>query len=209
MSEDPVTSTGGTENPASPGQEDRSVGALELFFDLVFVYAMSQVTNLMLGDISWLGFGRGALSLAAIWWAWVCFVWLAGGLVDFGGPIISGMQGWHVLPSCFIERHGNVIIIALGEAIVQVGATADGDATKPWLLAGVALGVLICAGLWGPTSAVSAPTRSGGCSAPEVCGKLSWPVTPTATFTCRSSASSSSRSGCTRRSRAPTSRSRR
>ncbi|NJC24507.1 low temperature requirement protein LtrA [Arthrobacter pigmenti] len=64
---------------------DRSVGTLELFFDLVFVYAMSQVTILMLADISWTGFGRGLLTLAAVWWAWVCYAWLTNSS-DHAGP---------------------------------------------------------------------------------------------------------------------------
>src|SRR5690349_20328268 len=56
--------------------EDRSVGNLELFFDLTFVFAIPQVTHLRLHDISWQGFGRGALALLALWWAWVCYGWL-------------------------------------------------------------------------------------------------------------------------------------
>ncbi len=76
MSEDPGTSTSENADPGVPEQDDGSVGTLELFFDLVFVYAMSQVTSLILGDVSWIGFGHGALALAAIWWAWVCFAWL-------------------------------------------------------------------------------------------------------------------------------------
>jgi low temperature requirement protein LtrA len=56
--------------------DGRSMGNLELFFDLTFVYAMSQVTHLMLTDISWQGVGRGVLALLALWWAWVCYAWL-------------------------------------------------------------------------------------------------------------------------------------
>lgn len=52
------------------------MGYLELFFDLTFVFAMSQVTHLMLHDMSWQGFGRGVLALLALWWAWVCYAWL-------------------------------------------------------------------------------------------------------------------------------------
>ncbi len=70
-----------------PEQDDGSVGTLELFFDLVFVSAMSQVTSLMVGDISWIGFGHGSLALAAIWWAWVCFAWLTQ-TSDEAGPLI-------------------------------------------------------------------------------------------------------------------------
>ena len=135
-------------------------------------------------------------------------LWLVGGLIDFSGPIISRMQGWKVLPSYFVERHGNIMIIALGESIVQVGVGAHGDATRPSLLVGVALGVLISAGLWWAYFGSIRPHAHGSCNAPEVCYKASWPVTPTATFTCRSSAAScTSLSESTRRLSALTSRS--
>src|ERR1700709_435588 len=64
----------GSEESRDP--DGRSMGNLEVFFDLTFVYAMSQVTHLMLTDISWQGFGRGVLALLALWWAWVCYAWL-------------------------------------------------------------------------------------------------------------------------------------
>ena len=54
----------------------RSEGNLELFFDLVFTFAMSQVTQVMLHDLSPTGFGRAALALLAVWWAWVGYTWL-------------------------------------------------------------------------------------------------------------------------------------
>jgi low temperature requirement protein LtrA len=49
---------------------------LELFFDLVFVFALTQVTALMSDDPSWQGLGRGLLILAALWWAWAAYAWL-------------------------------------------------------------------------------------------------------------------------------------
>ncbi|MYW16787.1 hypothetical protein GT039_14595 [Streptomyces sp. SID2955] len=76
---------GGAGEYAAEDTADRSVGTLELFFDLVFVYAMSQVTILMLADISWAAFGRGLLALAAVWWAWVCYAWLTN-TSDHAGP---------------------------------------------------------------------------------------------------------------------------
>jgi low temperature requirement protein LtrA len=226
----------------------RSVGNLELFFDLTFVYAMSQVTHLMLSDISWQGFGRGVLALLALWWAWVCYAWLtntfetarvihltliivamaamliaaialptafttgalvfglallavrlinagmfiaassrdedelasairrlapgllvgpalivaaafvatphrellwvAAAAVDFGGPLIAGINGLRVVPSYFIERHGSVIIIALGETIIALGAGATENLRHPGVLGAVVLGVLISATMW-------------------------------------------------------------
>ena len=76
---------GNADEQAAEDTADRSVGTLELFFDLVFVYAMLQVTVLMLADISWAGIGRGILALAAVWWAWACYAWLTN-TSDHDGP---------------------------------------------------------------------------------------------------------------------------
>lgn len=54
-------------------QTDKRVETLELFFDLVFVFAITQVTALMSDDPSWGGLLRGLLVLAAIWWAWAAY----------------------------------------------------------------------------------------------------------------------------------------
>ena len=56
--------------------EEKRVAPLELFFDLVFVFALTQVTGLMSADPSWTGLGRGMLILAALWWAWAAYAWL-------------------------------------------------------------------------------------------------------------------------------------
>jgi low temperature requirement protein LtrA len=59
-------------------QEDHEqrVTPLELFFDLVFVFAITQVTSLMAGDATWTGVLHGMLVLAALWWAWTAYAWL-------------------------------------------------------------------------------------------------------------------------------------
>src|SRR4029079_5323275 len=227
--------------------DGRSVGNLELFFDLTFVYAMSQVAHLMLSDVSWQGFGPGVLALPGLWWAWVCYAWLtnlfevarvvhttliilamaamliavialptafttralvfwlallavrlinagmfiasssqgeaelasairrlmpglligpvlivaaafvaspyrellwvAAAAVDFGSPLIARISELRVVPSYFVARHGSVIIIALGEPIVELRAGAE-DLHHPGVLGAVVLGVLISASLW-------------------------------------------------------------
>ena len=55
---------------------EKRVAPLELFFDLVFVFALTQVTKLMSDDPSWQGLGRGMLVLALLWWAWGAYAWL-------------------------------------------------------------------------------------------------------------------------------------
>jgi low temperature requirement protein LtrA len=55
---------------------DKRVEPLELFFDLVFVFALTQVTARLADDLSWAGLGRGMLVLALIWWAWAAYSWL-------------------------------------------------------------------------------------------------------------------------------------
>ena len=55
---------------------EQRVTALELFFDLVFVFAMTRVTSLMAHDLSWASIGQGLLVLAALWWGWSAYAWL-------------------------------------------------------------------------------------------------------------------------------------
>src|SRR5688572_3422118 len=55
---------------------EKRVAPLELFFDLVFVFALTQVTALMSEKPTWEGLGQGMLVLAALWWAWGAYAWL-------------------------------------------------------------------------------------------------------------------------------------
>ena len=57
-------------------QGEKRVAPLELFFDLVFVFALTQVTKLMSDNPDWEGLGRGMLVLALLWWAWGAYAWL-------------------------------------------------------------------------------------------------------------------------------------
>jgi low temperature requirement protein LtrA len=55
---------------------EKRVAPLELFFDLVFVFALTQVTLLMSENPTWEGLGQGMLVLALLWWAWGAYAWL-------------------------------------------------------------------------------------------------------------------------------------
>ena len=75
-----------------PEREQR-VTPLELFFDLVFVFAITQVTTLMSEDLTWRGIGYGLLVLAALWWAWTGYAWLTNTLEPEEGMVRAGMFG--------------------------------------------------------------------------------------------------------------------
>jgi low temperature requirement protein LtrA len=225
---------------------EERVTPLELFFDLVFVFAFTQVTALISGDPTWAGLAKGLVVLGVLWWAWAAYAWLtntvdaeqgevrlvvfgamvamlvaslavpdvfgndafvfacayavvriahlalyafagrgdrdllaavarlsAGSLVamsllfvasaldgpaqtavwvialacDFAGAFIGGGRGWRLEPGHFAERHGLIVIIAIGETIVALGASATHD-LGPGVITAAALGLAIAFALW-------------------------------------------------------------
>jgi low temperature requirement protein LtrA len=226
-------------------EEDR-VTPLELFFDLVFVLAITQCTALMSHHPTWDGLIQGLLVLGMLWWAWVGYAWLTSVLdpeegavrlvmfgamaalllvslavpeafgslalvfalaygavrvahiglfmlaspeddslrhsvlglavstavavvllaaaslfdglaqgalwalalfLDMAGPYFFGSEGWKLMPEHFAERHGLIVIIALGESIVAIGVGASG-ALSFGIGAAAVLGVALSAALW-------------------------------------------------------------
>jgi len=228
-------------------RDGAKVTFLELFFDLVFVLAITQCTALMAHDPTWEGLLRGVLVLGVLWWAWVGYAWLtsvvdpeegpvrlvmfavmaallvvslcvpevfdelgltfavAYGLVRAGqlwllwlggdgspalrhsvwtglvpstvvgvgllvaasqvhgdaqlalwfaalvldmlGPFLFGSEGWTLVPAHFAERHGLILIIALGESIVAVGVGAEAG-VDGGVIAVAVLGTALAAALW-------------------------------------------------------------
>ena len=227
-------------------REGDRVTTLELFFDLVFVLALTQCTALMAADPTWHGLVRGVLVLAVLWWAWVGYAWLtsvvdpeAGAVrlaifvamaaflvaalsapnafgddafafacayavvrvahiglfviasrddpglrrsvmglgmstalgtgllvaasatdgafqttlwvlalvVDVGAPAFLFSEGWQLVPGHFAERHGLILIIALGESIVAIGVGSEAVVDLGVVLAAT-LGIAIAAALW-------------------------------------------------------------
>jgi low temperature requirement protein LtrA len=243
----PVTAT--ADRPRRFGavlREESRVTPLELFFDLVFVLALTQCTALMADDPTWEGVARGMLVLGVMWWSWVGYAWLTsvvnpeegavrlvmfaamaaflvvalcvpgaygdeallfagayaivrfsqiglfiiasrddpglrravvgllvstaigvglltaasfadglfqGGLwalalaLDMGGPMFIDPSGWRLEPGHFAERHGLIVIIALGESIVAIGVGAGHDVTAGVVTA-ACLGIAVAAALW-------------------------------------------------------------
>jgi low temperature requirement protein LtrA len=227
-------------------QTEKRVAPLELFFDLVFVFAVTQVTVLMSHHPTWEGLGQGLLVLAALWWCWGAYAWLtnyiaadeglerllmfvvmgalliaalavphafdddallfglayalarwmhifiwaeanddvdtgqaiarlartalpgpalliAAGLVDDGtlrailwilglaidysGPYVFGVTGFRVSAGHFAERFSLIVIIALGESIVAIGAGVEGE-LDAGIVAAAIFGLTISCALW-------------------------------------------------------------
>src|SRR5438034_1143832 len=99
-------------------REDERVTPLELFFDLVFGLAISTAIGvaLLVGASFLDGLAQGGL-------------WVLALALDLAGPYFFGSGGWQLAPGHFAERHGLVIIIALGESIVALGVGAEGALT--------------------------------------------------------------------------------
>src|ERR671919_651571 len=55
---------------------EERVTPLELFFDLIFVFAITQVTSLVSSHPTWSGLAEGLLVLGMLWWAWAAYAWL-------------------------------------------------------------------------------------------------------------------------------------
>jgi low temperature requirement protein LtrA len=72
---------------------EERVMPLELFFDLVFVFAITQVTALMSADPHWDGVARGLLVLATLWWSWAAYAWLTSVLDPEEGAVRLVMLG--------------------------------------------------------------------------------------------------------------------
>ena len=227
-------------------REEERVTPLELFFDLVFVLAITQCTALMADEPTWEGLAKGMLVLGVLWWSWVGYSWLtsvvdpeegavrialfgamAGLLVaalatpeafddsalvfacaygavraghiglfvlasrddpgmrhavaglaastaigvsllvaasfadgalqgalwalaltlDMAGPLVIDPAGWRLVPGHFAERHGLIIIIAIGESIVAIGVGAE-HGVDAGIVAGAVAGVAVAAALW-------------------------------------------------------------
>jgi len=68
-------------------------------------------------------------------------------VLDMGGPYLFGAEGWKLVPGHFAERHGLIVIIALGESIVAIGVGAK-VVIGAGIVAAAVLGVVVAAALW-------------------------------------------------------------
>jgi low temperature requirement protein LtrA len=73
--------------------------------------------------------------------------WVAAIALDMGGPLVIDPSGWRLVPGHFAERHGLILLIALGESIVAIGVGVGGALSFGQGVAAV-VGVGLAAGLW-------------------------------------------------------------
>ena len=72
---------------------EERVTPLELFFDLIFVFAITQVTGLVVDDPTWAGLAKGLLVLGVLWWAWAAYAWLTNTINPEEGAVRLAMFG--------------------------------------------------------------------------------------------------------------------
>lgn len=105
-----------------------AVSNLELFFDLVYVFAITQLSHLLLHDVSWLGALETAVLYFAVWWAWVYTTWATNWIdpdravnrMAIGAAMIASMVMACALPDAF---HGSGAQFVGGYIAVQLGRT--------------------------------------------------------------------------------------
>jgi low temperature requirement protein LtrA len=111
------------------GERDHRVSSMELFFDLVFVFAITQLSHLLIERLDLLGALQTALLLLALWWAWVDTAWVTNWFDPDRRPVRVMLVGTMVatlimavaLPGAFGQRG---LVFAVAFVVMQVGRTA-------------------------------------------------------------------------------------
>ena len=128
------------EAPIGAGEERTT--PLELFFDLVFVYAITQVAHLVSAHPTPVGFARGAVVLATVWYAWVCFAWLTnnvgvddevvrvGVLTAAGASFLVALAVPHALDSEVLLFVCAYFVVRLLHVVLYVYGTRDAPAVR-------------------------------------------------------------------------------
>ncbi len=111
--------------------EDARVTPIELFFDLVFVFSLTQVTALMSHDLTGQGVVRGMLVLCLLWWCWVGFAWIGNVLRADEGvgrvAMFGSMGAMFVLalcvPEAFVDLRGGLfgpVVLAITYLLLRL-----------------------------------------------------------------------------------------
>jgi low temperature requirement protein LtrA len=75
-------------------------------------------------------------------------LWLAALAVGYLGPLLGGMRGWRVQPAHFVERHGLIVIIAIGESLVAIGLGERDSGISTGVIVAAVLGFAVATSFW-------------------------------------------------------------
>jgi low temperature requirement protein LtrA len=111
--------------------EEARVTPIELFFDLVFVFSLTQVTALVASDLTARGLVRGLLVLALLWWSWVGYAWLGNvvradeglGRVAMFGAMAAMLVFALSVPEAFEDLPGGLggpVVVAFAYLVVRL-----------------------------------------------------------------------------------------
>jgi low temperature requirement protein LtrA len=144
--------------PATAVEHEHRVTPRELFFDLVFVFAFTQVSTLLADDPTFAGIGRGVLVLAALWWPWTAYAWLTNtvdpedGFVGLAllAALIAMFLAALAVPGAFggdgaLFGAALLVVCALHLALYALAGRGDPDLLRavlrlaPWTLLGASL----------------------------------------------------------------------
>ena len=157
----PMTTTGRPRRMRATRREGEQVTPLELFFDLVFVLAITQCTALMADNPTWTGVLKGLAVLAVLWWSWVGYAWLTSVVDPEEGAvrlvIFAAMAALLVAALCVPEAFGDLgLTFAVAYGVVRGLADRAVRDRQPGRARAAAL------------------RRSGSASAPRSASACSW-----------------------------------
>jgi low temperature requirement protein LtrA len=143
---------------ATAVEHEHSVTPRELFFDLVFVFAFTQVTTLLAHDPTFAGIGRGVLVLAALWWPWTAYAWLTNTLDPeegfVGAALLVALIAMFVAALAVPHAFGDdgvlfgacfLVVVAMHLALYALAGRGNRDLfaavmrLAPWTLVGATL----------------------------------------------------------------------
>jgi low temperature requirement protein LtrA len=75
-------------------------------------------------------------------------LWLAALAVGLFGPLFSDLSGWRLQPAHFVERHGLIVIIAIGESLVAIGLGARDTRLGAGVIVAAVLGLVVVTSFW-------------------------------------------------------------
>ena len=110
------------------GVEQRTT-ALELFYDLVFVFAVTQVSHLLLRHLTWEGAGQAAIVLLVVWWSWNYTTWVTNEL-DLESILVRGLLIALMLATLLMAIAipqafgGEALLFVVSYVAIQVGRHA-------------------------------------------------------------------------------------